>query len=50
MDHDILYKELNIDVYGDYILLVGLYSAYRYCFKTKKCELLIKFTGRPDKE
>lgn len=45
VDPDILTDSVSIDILGDYMLLITQYSAYRYCFKTKKCELLVKFTG-----
>lgn len=46
VDSEILHKDLNIDIYNNYLLLVGLHSVYRYCFSTKQCDLLIEFTGR----
>lgn len=48
VDDGFLSEELNVDAQGDYLLLVGLYSAYRYNFTTRVCELIIKFTGRPE--
>ncbi|MBK4655191.1 hypothetical protein JJQ14_21625, partial [Enterobacter cloacae] len=49
-DPDIIVDDLLIDISGDYMLLVGTYSVCRYCFLTGKCEQLLKFTGRGDKE
>lgn len=48
IDGEVLTHSLNIDIYDDYLLLVGRFSAYRYCFTTCQCELLIRFTGRGD--
>lgn len=50
VDSDIIFDDLLIDISGDYMLLVSTYSVCRYCFLTGKCEQLLKFTGRGDKE
>ncbi|EPJ7089700.1 hypothetical protein NK529_004137 [Citrobacter amalonaticus] len=46
IDNEILTGSLNIDIHDDYLLLVGRFSSYHYCFTTRQCELLIRFTGR----
>lgn len=49
VEPDILVDSVSIDILGDYMLLLTQCSAYRYCFKTNKCELLVKFTGHKTK-
>ncbi|QBH95279.1 hypothetical protein EKN56_01975 [Limnobaculum zhutongyuii] len=50
VDESILTECWSIDICGDYLLLMCEYSAWRYCFTTGVCELLIKFTGRPEED
>lgn len=42
-----LSDNVSIDILDDHLLLTTAYSAYRYCFSSRKCELLLKFTNKP---
>lgn len=44
---EILSDSVSVDKLGDYLLLTTTYSVYRYCFNSRVCELLLKFTGHP---